>query len=90
MNIEYVQIPQRIEVNSEAFDVITYRRDYYTCRRGCGRTGTLILSAVDIPFTFGLHSRHPETENVRRLVICESCGKRWVPSPGPALRALRR
>lgn len=90
MTTEVVRLPQRIEVNSQAFDVFTYRRNYYTCRRGCGRAGTLLLLARSILFTFGRNSRHPETENVWLLIVCESCSKRWVPSPAPALRALRR
>ena len=81
---------EQIEVGKKSFDVAMYRRNYYHCRRGnCGRTGTLMLLAKPRRFTFDAGGPQPRTKNVNILVICESCGREWAPSTGPALRALR-
>jgi hypothetical protein len=85
-----VQFTQRIQVHSEGFEAISFRRNRYSCRSGCGRTGTLIFSIAEIPLTRGPQSHRPEAKGVRLIVVCETCGRRWVPSTGPALRALRQ
>ena len=84
-----------IQVHSEAFQALKYRRNYEDCRHCDDRSGTLIFSAEPIAFTFREHVGHlpvpvqfKRTEEVQLLVVCEKCGQRWVPSKGPALRAL--
>jgi hypothetical protein len=85
-----IQFCETISVHDEQFNVIAYRRNYYRCRSGCGRSGTVLLSATAIPHTFRTFPDRHKTEKVRILAVCEVCGRRWMPSTGPALRAMGR
>lgn len=86
-----------IEIHSEIFTVKEFRRNYKRCRQCHARTGTDILSVDPIPFEppNRLYLR-PEAEirienthaEVNLLVVCEQCGRRWIPSKGITLRAL--
>ena len=84
-----------IQVHSETFQALNYRRNYKRCRHCHERSGTVILSAEPIPFSFREHVGHlpvpdqlTRNEEVRLLVVCEKCGRRWVPRMGKTLRAL--
>jgi hypothetical protein len=82
------EIGHSVRVHADEFKVVTFRRNYYRCRKGCGRTGTLMYLVEGIPFTSGSVGFWSQHHEVFLLVVCESCGRRWVPSTGPALRAL--
>jgi hypothetical protein len=79
-----------IQIHSERFTVQNYRRNYKRCRSCHTRTGTVILSTQPVPVTFYRHrfDNRPAIEEVRLLVICETCGRRWVPTTRLTLRAL--
>lgn len=88
---------QSIEIHSEAFHVETYRRNYKRCRSCHERTGTIILSSAPIPLESAINARAKSIgcspqypEQVRLLVVCEKCGRRWIPSTGLGLRAMGR
>jgi hypothetical protein len=67
-----------IEIDDETWDVLRFRRNYLCCPQGCGRSGTVILA-----------SPWPRTD-MRTVIVCEKCARRWRPSTGAALRALGR
>ena len=81
-----------IQIHSETFRVRHYRRNYKRCRTCHARTGTVVYSSEPITVTFHRTEFQkkflPETERVNLAVICEKCGRRWVPTKGPTLRAL--
>jgi hypothetical protein len=76
----------------------TYRRNYFHCKpRRCGRSGTVVLLQEPLRWQWRLSKVAVEAgitpEPVQEgylFVICEKCGRRWVPSTGPGLRVLGR
>jgi hypothetical protein len=80
-----------IKIHGETFHVDLYRRNYKRCRACRTRTGTAILSAEPVEMNFQRNplDDRPSMEGVYLAVICETCGRRWVPTRGLTLRAMK-
>jgi hypothetical protein len=65
-----------IQIHSETFRVLRYRRNYTRCRDCKEQTGTLIFRA------------ETTREETTVLAVCEKCGRRWIPTLEKVLRGL--
>jgi hypothetical protein len=77
----------KIDINGAQIGISKYRRNYYRCRAGCGRMGTIVTLKEKVCIEPGRKRFRPPTPTIC-LVVCENCGREWIPPVGPSGRAL--